>query len=307
MTASAPKMKRDWVEEMIGRGEIIQLGDGQVGLAGRALGLFRYFSDTFARWARVCGAEERLYPSLIPAAVLGRSDYFVSFPQHATFVSCLDGDEKTLGHFTSAIGAGLAPGDAARTALSSPSNVLSSAVCYHCYEEFAGRQIPASGVVITAEERCFRFEGARMKPLCRQWEFTMREMVFLGARSRAKRWRQSMLERAVRFARELGFAGGVVTASDPFFGTEQGRGKALLQEVQELKYELRLAVEPPGSSLAVASFNLHHDYFGRAFDIRLSEGGRAASACAAFGLERWVYAALVQDRPRAALGLEGTS
>lgn len=298
-----PQTARDLVEEMESRGEIITLGAGQIGLAGRPLRLFRYFSERFAGFARAAGAQERIYPSLIPASILGKSDFFLSFPQHATFACHLSPDEESLGAFTRAVAAGAPPGKAAPPAFSLAETLLSSAVCYHCYQEFAGRVIPESGVVLTAQERCFRFEGASLSALCRQWEFTMREIVFLGSQEGAARWRQQMLESVREFAARVGFAGSIVAASDPFFGSPKGAARALWQRAQELKYELRLAVEPPRGSLAVASFNLHHDYFGRAFDIALPDGTKASSACVAFGIERWVYASLVQERPREALDL----
>ena len=45
-------------------------------------------------------------------------------------------------------------------------------------------------------------------------------------------------------------------------------------------------------TVAAASFNLHERFFGESFDIRLLDGQPAASACVAFGLERWTLAFL---------------
>jgi len=45
-------------------------------------------------------------------------------------------------------------------------------------------------------------------------------------------------------------------------------------------------------SVAAASFNPHERFFGEAFDIRLADGSPAASACVAFGIERWLLAFL---------------
>ena len=67
-----------------------------------------------------------------------------------------------------------------------------------------------------------------------------------------------------------------------------------MQQAGALKHELQLAVDATGRSIAAASFNHHHDFFGTRFDIRLADGTPAHSGCIAFGLERWVLAILAQ-------------
>jgi hypothetical protein len=57
---------------------------------------------------------------------------------------------------------------------------------------------------------------------------------------------------------------------------------------------------PEGGRVAVGSHNYHSDFFGRAFDTMVESGGAMHSVCVAFGLERWVYAFLLQqgENPR---------
>lgn len=85
--------------------------------------------------------------------------------------------------------------------------------------------------------------------------------------------------------------GELATAEDPFFAPTS-RGRALFQRINGLKQELRLAIGD-GDTVAAASFNLHEQFFGEAFDIRLDDGSPAFSACIAFGVERWLLASLV--------------
>jgi len=67
-----------------------------------------------------------------------------------------------------------------------------------------------------------------------------------------------------------------------------------MQRAGALKYELQLTIDASGRSIAAASFNHHHDYFGQRFAIRLANGDTAHSGCVAFGLERWVLALFAQ-------------
>jgi hypothetical protein len=87
--------------------------------------------------------------------------------------------------------------------------------------------------------------------------------------------------------------GEIRTASDPFFVAPDAVGKTYFQLSSETKFEVSLAI-PDQERLAVGSVNYHTDFFGRVFGITLGEVGFAHSVCIAFGLERWVYAFLVQ-------------
>jgi hypothetical protein len=129
----------------------------------------------------------------------------------------------------------------------------------------------------------------------------MREVVFLGPTLWVQQQRQEWRERVSHFARGLGLEGEIALANDPFFGNG-GRGKKLLQQLKELKYELRLPLAA-GQSTAVASFNLHDTFFGERFGITLADGATAHTGCVAFGLERWTLAFLAQRGPDAAVEL----
>jgi len=71
-----------------------------------------------------------------------------------------------------------------------------------------------------------------------------------------------------------------------------------LQRVKGLKRELLLPLGG-GRRVAASSFNDHERFFGDAFDIRLSDGSPAHSACCAHGVERWTLALLVAHGPDA--------
>ena len=66
----------------------------------------------------------------------------------------------------------------------------------------------------------------------------------------------------------------------------------------DLKFELRLAIEPDATSaprsLACGSFNLHENFFGKTFDITAADGEPAFTGCVGWGLDRWVLACFTQ-------------
>jgi hypothetical protein len=216
------------------------------------------FDQVFHQMAIATGAREILYPERLRASVLEKAEYFESFSETAV--------PAGTGTF------------------------FQPAVCYQVYEELAGQCVDKP-LTWTSVGRCRRNEkscdDARLS------EFTMREVVLVGSAPWVEAQRRSWSVRVLEFAGEIGLEAGLEVATDPFFISERIRGKKLLQQLKELKLEL-LAGVGDGRRTALASFNLHETFFGRRFQISLSDGSPAASACVAFGLERWSLAATRQ-------------
>ena len=77
-------------------------------------------------------------PTLIPAPVLARCDYFRSFPQYVSFVSHLHEEFTTIDAFRTRHQERDTLDDGTRTDLDIPDVCLSPAVCYHIYHRHAG-------------------------------------------------------------------------------------------------------------------------------------------------------------------------
>jgi seryl-tRNA synthetase len=242
---------------------------GRATLSGVPLQLFAKFEEHFLRMALEAGAQEHSYPSLIDNQTLRCAGYFESFPEGATGVSA-----PGLAHDCS----------------------LSPAVCYHCYPILA--QSPLRKETIwTCQGKCFRHEKGHYEGLARLWEFTMREVVFCGPADWVKQQREAWMKRVLRFCEECGLSGTLEPSTDPFYGAAS-RGQQLLQRLKRLKYEMRLTLGDEGTT-AAASFNLHEAHFSENFGITSTSGETFHTGCVAFGLERWVLAALEQwDEPR---------
>lgn len=269
------------------------LGTGQVALEGLPLRLFRYFDRVFEAFGQPWNAKPLLTPALIPDRVLARCDYFRSFPQYVTFASHLREDVTVIDNFRNRHQTAEALDGAALADMDRPEVCLSPAVCYHVYHLYEDCTVPAFGTVHGVCGKCFRFESSNLRGLSRLWDFTLREVVFLGGRAEVLQARDRSIEMMSGFLTTHRLAGEIRTASDPFFIGPDAVAKTYFQLSSDSKFEVSLML-PQGERLAVASHNYHSDFFGRAFQIKVAGGGPMHSVCVGFGLERWVYAFLQQ-------------
>lgn len=247
--------------------------DGRLALTGLAASLRAWLDARFRAMALADHATECHFPASIGRDTLARAGYFESFPDGATPI----GSGPRSDFF------------------------LTPAVCFHAYGLFADRTLERP-LLLTAALPCFREADRRhaAAAVARLWEFTMREIVFIGPAQWVAAQHRHWMERTQTLAHELELAWTIAPATDSFYG-ELSRGQRLIQQLKRLKDEMRLTLGE--GTVAAASFNLHETYFGQRFDLRLPDGSPAHSGCAAFGLERWALALLAQrgDQARALL------
>ncbi|PXX56298.1 hypothetical protein DFR70_12039 [Nocardia tenerifensis] len=285
---------RDVFDELLAGGTAIEAGDGQIALGEPVLSLM----DTLDRLITGLVREEfdpreYRYPTLIPTSVMARSGYFRSFPQMMMFVSRLHGDLDTYQRFRDRLGAGEnLPADL-REYSGDFDHCLPPTMCFHTYHQLTGGTLTEGPTVITARGKSFRYEARYRRSLERLWDFTIREIVFLGSRAEVLDCRERLMLRSRELVSALGLGGRCEVAGDPFFVDADLVERVWAQQVLRLKYEFRLPIEP-GRDLAVCSFNFHERFFGDAYEITGADGAPAFTACAGFGLERLAYAVLCQ-------------
>ena len=295
MIVMGPRMIIMWSSEAVvqvlrERGMLWEAAPGLVGLRGSLLALYRALEQAIAADVHAETNDEWRVPAGLTFETLARAEYFASFPQWLTVACHLSDDSGSLERVATAAD----PAAAIDHALARPDAALPPAVCYHVYAA-ASESTITSPTILTAQGTCWRHEGERLAPLERGWAFTMREIVCLGTAEDVESFRRRGLGRTEARARKLGLDATVVEANDPFFAPT-ARGKALLQRVKALKQELVCPLGPD-RSLAIASGNNHECFFGEAFDIRLPDGTTAASACVAYGIERWTLAYVIAHGP----------
>ncbi len=101
--------------------------------------------------------------------------------------------------------------------MAQPEACLSPPVCYHVYHRNQGVTLSPEGIVYGVRGRCFRYEASNLREMTRLWDFTMRELVFLGTSESVLHERARCAEIIGEFLDELGLAAEIRTASDPFY------------------------------------------------------------------------------------------
>lgn len=293
--ATAKDTVKDVYPDLIASKDVIELGQGQVVLRGLPLALFEFFDAAFVR--EIGGparAQAEYYPGVMATSRLERTNHFTSFPEHVQFVMHLREDLDVLDKFADELRAagGWTPEllTKLQNPLGPPLLAVNPAVCYHCYAAREQSKLEGDGVAVTAKSRCHRYEAGNHKTLARLLDFTMREVIFVGAPDFVKQERAAGVARLRALVERWGLYAWLETANDPFF-TNDFAVKAAFQRQNDMKQELCMPLA--GGKVAVASSNFHSTTFGRAFHITV--GSRpACTGCIAFGLERWIYAVLCQ-------------
>ena len=270
---------------------------GQSGLSGDLLELFGALDRTLVKLASAHMPKEHFFPALIPIRELKKVDYLHSFPQHASFPVHMEPDHENLQAFR---GQAVVDDVVQLTQLSPVKEILTPAACYHCYIHYQAKMLDAP-LYLTTKCRCFRHEQY-YKPLERQWNFSMREIVCIGAMNEIQAFISTIREKTEALIEAMGLPVSWESATDAFFDPANNP-KYLMQKLQPNKTEMIF-----DGRLAIGSINLHRNYFGESFSIKRHDE-HAHSACIAFGLERWVAAILHHfgparsDWPLIALGM----
>ncbi len=296
--AYQPNMFDRLVQEQIA----YEAGEGQIGVGEPFIALMDYFDAQIRSIVmRSFGGKEYRYPTLIPTATLEKCGYFTSFPHFLMFVTRLHNDMDNYRAFLDEYRETNNVGAATLNYCQNLDYCLPPTMCYHTYHQFADRSLAEQEqAVITSRGKSFRFESRYHQTLERLWDFTIREIVFMGTRDFVLDCRQRFMHQALGLIEELELAGHCEVANDPFFCDQDTAVKVWSQKMLELKYELRINVDQD-RTIAAGSFNFHDSFFGEGFNIRHGQENWVRTACVGFGLERLTYAFLCQhglDRRR---------
>lgn len=273
------------------QGEIVLFGRGRYGFGPKLVALMEYFDVQVRRMATAFQADARQFPSLIGADVLDRCRYLQNFPTSLNFVSHLREDYGVLQQFARSARCNGEQLVSDNVDMSGIECLLSPSVCFHWYMWLRDSQL-REPCAITALGKCFRYESSNLTGLERLWDFSMREIIFVGPTDYVLVSRAKLVELSVRFLNELGMAYEISTATDPFF-VDSYAVQAAYQQGFELKFELLAPLPYSGKKLAIGSINYHQDFFGRSFAIE-SAGKPAHTGCIGFGYERLALAFLAQ-------------
>jgi len=283
----------DPMPELLAIGEVSQEANGIYSLGPLLTRLINFFEAHFIDLADSFDAPPYRFPTLIPASYLERVNYFRAFPHSLTFVTHLREDLDAIDHFAQHAACDEHGLNTPPDSFAKVQTLLSPAVCYHLYFALADKVLPDGKLAATAVGNCFRYEAINLNSLERLWNFSMREVIFVGSKEYVLENREIARQRMQTTFEKIGLAYRVESANDPFFIGEF-RKQAAFQSAFQLKFEIRANLPFKQSTLAVGSYNYHQDFFGRSLNIHLPDGSPAHTGCVAFGLERIAFAFLAQ-------------
>lgn len=282
----------DIYAELIDRGWVVPFSNGLVGVGPDFSRLMGIFDSLIVQWGKDQGASEFCYPDMIDIESLHKCNYLQHFPSTLFFTSTIKEGNAELQRFRSRLSENRQEIPAEH--LASARYVNKSAVCLHVYKQLENKTIDLQApTVITCLGKCHRNESINVDKLERLFNFSMREVVFVGTEEYVLKMRDTFMELSRKLMQRLGLTSNIKTSNDMFFTAEYEQ-KALLQEKLKLKYELNISLPYDKKEISVGSFNYHRNYFADAFRIKSKDGQVVHTACVGFGLERLVYAYLSQ-------------
>lgn len=257
---------------------------GVVGRSAEFEAIVSGFDGLIVEIAQTAGAEHIEFPPVVSRELIRRVSYMDTFPELLGSIHSYRESSAKHDDLVKRVAEG---GDWGEHLEQMPIT-LCPAACYPVYPICSGT-LPPAGRHFNLSSWVFRAE-TESEP-GRLQSFRQRENVRVADSETVRQWRDDWTLRAVSLLSDLGLHVDVQVASDPFIG-RSGEMLAANQIAGEGKYEIVCPVALENDLTAIASFNHHHDKFGRAFGIRLPNGDYAETACVGFGLERVALALL---------------
>jgi len=271
--------------------EVFKEGDGIYSFGDKFTQLINIFDSKINFIAKKLEAKQYNFPSLMSPSLLKKIDYLDNSSQNAGFVTHLNEDLYQINSFKKDI-------KNKNDIIVSPKKfskikaILSPTVCQHLYCMLSNSKV-ASNFTATASGSCFRYESKNMNFLNRLWNFTMREIIFIGSENYVKN-RLTLSQNLTKdLLDDIGLIYKIQTANDPFFGENSG-DKLLFQKTFKLKHEVRAKIPYNNSSIAIGSFNNAQDFFAKKLKITNKSSKYIHSACLGFGNERFAYSFVCQ-------------
>lgn len=267
------------------RSQLIEAGlikplnaDGVYALCGPFEEVVERFENYVTRRAAYLRAEKMRFSGLLSRVDYLKTSHIQNFPDLMGSVHTFTGGERDHIRMLNQREAG----EDWTTSLTPSEIMLTPAACYPLYPTATG-ELNSDGRLVDLRSFVYRHEPS-IDP-ARMQHFRQREFVRLGTAEQAVEHRDFWMILGKEILNSVGLNVEVIPANDPFFG-RGGQVMANSQLEQNLKFELIHPVATAEKPTAITSCNCHMDYFGKAFDITLSDGRPAHSSCIGFGLER---------------------
>ncbi len=280
-----------WVVEFPGRGQWIY--------AEPYAKLLRALEDIIIdKVARPLGFEEVMFPKLIPLEVMQRMPSYLDGVPEGMYYVCPPprepvafSDFKQKLKLTKRI-----PVKELGEVLKEPAYVLSPAQCEPFYESFTSSHIRLENLPVKQFDRSgwtYRWEGGGVEGLVRTQEFRRIELVFIGGPDDVVRIRDSVVDRSIDIADEMGLEWRLLVAS-PFYMREGGISEDTKDSRKVATYDIEVSLPYQDGWLEISSYNLHKSKFVETFKIKEVKGREVWTGCCGFGTSRWMVGFLAQ-------------
>lgn len=283
-------------DDLLNNQIVINMGEGQMALNSLLINVMDFFDNEICKIvSKEFNAKEYRYPTLIKTETIKKCGYLDTFPHFLMIVTRLHNDFQNYKAFSQSEKCTCGCEDIEKNILQYCKNgeyCLPPTMCYYTYQQYSGKTIN-NNFTVTSKGKSFRYEGKYCKTLERLWDFTIRELVFLGEYEYVLNCRKTIMNATFNLVDELKLVGHCETASDPFFFDESANDREIFQKYLQSKYELRLNIEK-NKTIAIGSFNFHDKFFSTNFDIRFNDNNLIKTGCTGFGLERLAYAFICQ-------------
>lgn len=278
---------------LLAGGDVIKIGTGLFLFQGVFWKVFQGLHEYVKDLARKYDAVEQEYPALWPVDLFKKIDYFKEFPQQAILATTVQNSFEARAQFAERYAKDQDYQTVATDELLADCTYgLQPAVCDVCYYALRHAR-DHQNRVYTTYNKVFRNEVSKTDSLDRLPAFSVRDIMFVGDEAFVLEVRERLIEDLSEFLAKLNLNSRIETANDPFF-TNDSAMKNVFQNASRSKYELLARLNHSGEYIAVGSINLHLDFFGKAFDIGLPDGGPVHSGCIGIGFERLAYALYCQ-------------
>lgn len=254
--------------------------EGYLCLYEKETKMFEQLDKDFVSFLNEYDVKRYSIPAMIDGNVLAKCNYFESFPHHLSSVSTVK--ENRLANVS-------ANKIVTNEDLQTHNKFLTPAACLHIYPMLEGKKIQNQNIITKA--RVYRYEGNRYNETGRFWDYTVREMVFVGSVDYVRKMLKEIMDKTITYAKNITPKAKLVQSSDVFFSCKRNEIKKKLQLANEKKFEVIIPID--GEDVAVASFNFHGNHFSMPFHF--DQKGSIVSGCVGFGLERWLLAKLFYE------------
>lgn len=289
---TARKYSENPMEFLTETQNVKQIGDGLFVLQKDFLKIFNFFNQYWKDIADRYNCMDQDYPVLWPVDLFRKIDYFSDFPQQAIMAQPIKNNYEDRHDFSQKYAKHHHYHEVSTEHFDTSKYGLQCAVCDICYYSLENTT-DFENTSFTIYNKVFRNESSKINSLDRLTNYSVRDIIFVGDQKYVMTMREKMLDESIEFLKLLGVDCRLCKANDPFF-TNESMIKNIFQSSMDLKHELLVRLDFNDNYIAVGSVNLHQDFFGSAFNIKLGDGSKAWSACLGIGFERLVYALYCQ-------------